>query len=117
MAEALSAALGQSGQHLLVLGQLRSTERVAHFLAEIDTLYRRRAVSSGPLSLKMSRAEIGDYLGLTIETVSRSIGKLKNCGVISLTGSDEVVVLDHGKLRQIAKLERDGSSIATTTDY
>ena len=67
---------------MLVLGQLRSTERVAHFLAEIDTLYRQRAVSSGPLSLKMSRTEIGDYLGLTIETVSRAIGKLKKRDVI-----------------------------------
>ena len=114
VAEALSAALEQSGQHMLVLGQLRSTERVAHFLAEIDTRYRNGAASSGPLSLKMSRAEIGDYLGLTVETVSRSIGKLKDRGVISLMGSDEVVVFDNDKLRQIAKVERDGRSIATT---
>ena len=62
----------------------------------------------------MSRTEIGGYLGLTIETVSRSIGKLKDRGVISLMGSDEVVVLDNDKLRQIAKVERDGRSIATT---
>jgi CRP/FNR family transcriptional regulator len=103
--EALSAALKQWGQAMLVLGQLRSTERVAHFLAEIDTLDRQRAVSSRPLSLKMSRAEIGDYLGLTTETVSRAIGKLKNRHVISLMASDEVVVLDHNKLRQIAKVD------------
>ena len=114
VAEALSAALEQSGQHMLVLGQLRSTERVAHFLAEIDTRYRNGAVSSVPLSLKMSRAEIGGYLGLTVETVSRSIGKLKDRGVISLMGSDEVVVLDSDELRKIAKVERDGRSIATT---
>ena len=69
---------------MLVLGQLRSTERVAHFLAEIDTRYRKGAVSSRPLSLKMSRAEIGGYLGLTIETVSRAIGKLKKRDVIVL---------------------------------
>ena len=56
----------------------------------------------------MSRTEIGDYLGLTIETVSRSIGKLKDRDVISLMASDEVVVLDHDKLRKIAKVERDG---------
>ena len=49
----------------------------------------------------MSRTEIGDYLGLTIETVSRAIGKLKGRDVISLMGSDEVVVLDSDKLRQI----------------
>jgi CRP/FNR family transcriptional regulator, anaerobic regulatory protein len=114
VAEALSAALKQSGQHMLVLGQLRSTERVAHFLAEIDTRYRQGAVSSVPLSLKMSRAEIGGYLGLTVETVSRSIGKLKHSGVIGLIASDEVVVLDNDKLRKIAKVERDGRSTATT---
>ena len=113
VAEALSAALEQSGQHMLVLGQLRSTERVAHFLAEVDSRYRKGAVSSVPLSLKMSRAEIGGYLGLTVETVSRSIGKLKDRGVISLMGSDEVIVLDSDKLRQVAKVERDGRSIAT----
>ena len=94
VAEALSVALEQSGQRMLVLGHLRSTERVAHFLAEIDTRYRNGAVSSGPLSLKMNRTEIGDYLGLTIETVCRAIGKLKDRGVISLMGSDEVIVLD-----------------------
>ena len=104
LAEALSAALKQSGEAMLVLGQLRSTERVAHFLAEIDTLYRQRAVSSGPLSLKMSRTEIGDYLGLTIKTVSRALGKLKNRNVIELGGGDTVVVLDNYKLRQIAKV-------------
>lgn len=112
LAEALSAALKQSGEAMLVLGQLRSTERVAHFLAEMDTLYRQRAVSSGPLLLKMSRTEIADYLGLTIETVSRAIGKLKNRDVISLMGSDAVVVMDNDKLREIAKVERDGRSIA-----
>jgi len=111
--EVLSAALKQSGQGMLVLGQLRSTERVAHFLAEMDTLHRQRAVSSGPLSLKMNRTEIADYLGLTIETVSRAIGKLKNRNVIGLMGSDEVVVMDNNKLRQIAKVERGGRSIAT----
>jgi CRP/FNR family transcriptional regulator len=112
----LSAALKQSGQDMLVLGRLRSTERVAHFLAEIDTLYRQRAVSSGPLSLKMSRTEIADYLGLAIETVSRAIGKLKNRDVIGLMGSDEVVVMDNNKLRQIAKVARDRRNIATTTN-
>ena len=52
--ETLSAALRQSGQAMLVLGKLKSTERVAHFLAEIDTLYQQRHISSRPLSLKMS---------------------------------------------------------------
>jgi CRP/FNR family transcriptional regulator len=115
LAEALSAALKQSGQAMLVLGQLKSTEREAHFLAEIDTLYRQRHVSERPLSLKMSRCEIGDYLGLTIETVSRAFGKLKKRNVISLMESDEVVVLDNDKLRQIGKVGRADGAIAAAT--
>ena len=116
LAEALSAALKQSGEHMLVLGRLRSTERVAHFLAELELPYRKGVVSAGPLSLKMSRTEIGDYLGLTIETVSRAIGKLKSRDVISLIGSDEIVVLDHDKLRRIAKVEPDDRTITTTVN-
>jgi CRP/FNR family transcriptional regulator len=109
LAEALSAALRQSGEAMLVLGKLKSIERVAHFLAEIDTLYRQRHVSVRPLSLKMSRTEIADYLGLTIETVSRAIGKLKNRNVIGLMDSDEVVILDDEQLRQIGRVRRDAT--------
>jgi len=74
-------------------------------LAELDTRYRMGAIASGPMSLRMSRTEIGDYLGLTVETISRAIRKLKNRNVIRLIASDEVVVLDRDKLRQIAKVE------------
>lgn len=103
-ANALASALKQTGEAMLVLGQLKSTERVAHFLAELDMLYRERYVATRPLSLLMSRTEIADYLGLTIETVSRAIGKLKNRGIISLVESDEVVVLNYTRLREIGKV-------------
>jgi CRP/FNR family transcriptional regulator len=102
--EALSSALKQTGQAMLVLGQLRSTERVAHFLCEIDALYRQRHIGGTPLALHMSRGEIGDYLGLTIETVSRSMGKLKKRGLIGLVGGDGIVVLDSAKLRAMGKV-------------
>lgn len=105
LAEALSSALKQVGFLTLVLGRLRSTERVAHFLAEISTLYTERHVSlAQPLTLHMGRQEIADYLGLTIETVSRSIGKLKSRNIIALIESGEVVILDFEKLRQAGKV-------------
>lgn len=105
LAEALSSALRQSGMLSLVLGQLRSTERVAHFLAEIGALYTERHVSSAkPLALHMGRQEMADYLGLTIETVSRSIGKLKSRNIIALVESGEVVILDVKRLREAGKL-------------
>ena len=105
LAEALSSALKQTGVLTLVLGQLRSTERVAHFLAEISVLYEERHVSAAqPLTLYMGRNEIADYLGLTIETVSRSIGKLKSRNIIALVESGEVVILDFNRLREAGKV-------------
>jgi len=103
-AEALSAALKQTGQAMVVLGQLKSTERVAHFLVEIDTLYRARHVTRTSLSLLMTRSQIADYLGLTIETVSRAFGKLRKRGVIELAGNDEVIILDRARLLEIGKV-------------
>jgi CRP/FNR family transcriptional regulator len=88
---------------MVVLGQLTSTERVAHFLVEIDALYRERGVGGKVLSLLLSRAEIADYLGLRIETVSRAFGKLKKKGIIALVESDEVVIFDHSALRATGK--------------
>jgi CRP/FNR family transcriptional regulator len=100
----LSRALKLTGQAMVVLGQLRSTERVAHFVVEIDALYRERHVARSPLSLLMNRNQIADYLGLTVETVSRGFGKLRRRGVIELVGNDEVVILDPGRLREIGKV-------------
>ena len=102
VAETLSAALKQSGEAMLVLGQLKSTERVAHFLAEFDTLYRSRTVAGMPAVLQMSRREIADCLGLTVETVSRAFGQLKKRKVIDRHGLG-VVVLDNQALREIGK--------------
>lgn len=100
----LCRALKLTGQAMVVLGQLKSTERVAHFLVEIDTLYRERHVSQTPLSLLMNRNQIADYLGLTVETVSRSFGKLRKRGIVELVGNDEVLILDPLRLREIGKV-------------
>ncbi len=107
LAEALSQALTQSAESMLVVGKLRSTERVAHFLAEMVLVHRRSSAAGMPLRLHMNRTEIADYLGLTVETVSRSIGKLKKRSVISLLESDEVIVLNDALLGQIGKSAAD----------
>jgi CRP/FNR family transcriptional regulator len=103
VAMALSSALAQAGQNMLVIGRLKSTEKVANFLVELSALYTNRLMSTHPLALHLTRNEIADYLGLTLETVSRSFGKLKNRNVIALVQSDAVIILDHNKLVEIAK--------------
>jgi CRP/FNR family transcriptional regulator len=88
---------------MLVMGKLKSTERVANFLCEISALYGARRVSVTPLTLNIKRTEIADYLGLTVETVSRSFGKLKKRNLIALRDRDAVVVLDGERLAAVGK--------------
>lgn len=72
--------LTRAQEHLLVLGRQTAVERVAAFLVDIA----RRQGGLDQVDLPMSRMDIGDYLGLTIETVSRVFSKLKEKGIIAL---------------------------------
>jgi CRP/FNR family transcriptional regulator, nitrogen fixation regulation protein len=73
-------SLTRAQEHLLVLGRQTAAERVAAFL--LDLAERQGGLEQ--VELPMSRMDIGDYLGLTIETVSRVFSKLKDKGIIAL---------------------------------
>ncbi len=77
---------------IIVLGQLSAEERVANFL--VSAAQRTGADRSKPVAveLPMSRLDIADYLGLTIETVCRVFSKLKREGLIALEGRHRVVL-------------------------
>ena len=77
--EMTARELDRSQKHALLL-ILSAQERVASFLLEMAT----RSRASSEIELPMSRQEIADYLGLTIETVSRALGQLESMGVISV---------------------------------
>ncbi|RWC26645.1 helix-turn-helix domain-containing protein [Mesorhizobium sp.] len=76
-------------EHLLVLGRQNAIERVAAFLVDIS----ERQGGLRQVDLPMSRLDIGDYLGLTIETVSRVFTRLKDQGVIRLLGLRSIEIL------------------------
>jgi CRP/FNR family nitrogen fixation transcriptional regulator len=86
--------------HLLLLGRQNSLERVAAFLLEID----RRLEQPEVMILPMIRHDIADYLGLTLETVSRSMSMLRDEGIFSFRGPTqrEIVLHDRSKLAQRA---------------
>ncbi|WP_378941993.1 helix-turn-helix domain-containing protein [Mesorhizobium sp. ANAO-SY3R2] len=73
-------SLGRAQDHLLVLARQAACERVGAFLLELA----ERQGGTNMIELPMSRMDIGDYLGLTIETVSRIFSKLKEQGIIRL---------------------------------
>ena len=88
--------LRHAEDHMLLLGRKTSLERVAAFLTEMD----RRSTAAGILALPMNRRDIADYLGLTLETVSRALSLLHSIGVLSFIGNNQrqIVLRDRTKL-------------------
>jgi CRP/FNR family nitrogen fixation transcriptional regulator len=90
--------LRRSEEHMLVLGRKGACERLAWFLIDMS----ERIPAPDRLDLPMSRQDIADFLGLTIETVSRTITQLQDEGVISLPSCRQVVMLDKTALNDLA---------------
>ncbi|MBR0962022.1 helix-turn-helix domain-containing protein [Bradyrhizobium japonicum] len=91
--------LQHAEDHMLLLGRKTSLERVAAFLLEMD----KRIAASTVMALPMSRRDIADYLGLTLETVSRALSRLHELGVIGFLGNTQrqIVLLDRQQLATI----------------
>ena len=98
----LSSQLTLAHDHLLLLGRMTATERISAFLL---TLTRRRAgyrLDATTVELPMTRRDIADHLGLTIETVSRTMSAMKREGVLTFNGSDSVRLNGLGTLECMA---------------
>ena len=86
-----------------VIGSLRAEARVARFIAQHAEKVRLQGARADRFTLPMTRQEIGSYLGLTLETVSRSFSGLHDAGLINVTQRD-VVILDLLQLKTLQKL-------------
>jgi CRP/FNR family transcriptional regulator len=88
---------------MLLLGTLRARERMAAFLVNFSRRLKARGLSDEEFTLHMSRADIGSFLGLTLETVSRGLSGLSRRGVLQLRAQGRSVrILDRGRLAQLA---------------
>lgn len=85
---------------LLLLGSMRAEERLAAFLLSLSERYARRGYSSTDFVLRMTRDEIGRYLGLKLETVSRLFSRFAAEGLIKVHGRN-VQIIDMPMLRQL----------------
>jgi CRP/FNR family transcriptional regulator len=80
----LSRELTQDQRHLLSLGSLRAEERLASFLLNLSDRMAARGYSPVEYHLRMSREEIGSYLGIQLETVSRLFSRFTESGLIQI---------------------------------
>jgi CRP/FNR family nitrogen fixation transcriptional regulator len=88
--------LQHAEDHMLLLGRKTALERVAAFLLEMD----RRLTAADFIALPMCRRDIADYLGLTLETVSRALSHLHDRGILGFLGPSQrqIVLLDRQRL-------------------
>lgn len=100
--EALARELATTRDLLLTTGQRSAVERVAGFLLTFSRRNKRNGQNPADFELPMTRADIGDLLGLTIETVSRTFTKLRMMGLIELPQSNRVSLIDIQELENIA---------------
>jgi CRP/FNR family nitrogen fixation transcriptional regulator len=91
--------LRRSQDHALTLGRRSASERVAAFLLEMA----ERTEAGAVLDLPMSRQDIADYLGLTIETVSRTITGLQAEGLIDARCCRRIRLLDKAALEELCQ--------------
>lgn len=101
--ERLIGDLAAAQEHMLSLGQKSALERLAGFLLQLSDRACRLSLPGNPVQLPMTRAEIADYLGLTLETVSRTFGRLKDQGLIAVRGRHEITLEAMDRLEELAQ--------------
>ncbi|AKS43120.1 fumarate/nitrate reduction transcriptional regulator Fnr [Wenzhouxiangella marina] len=114
MLKLLAEEMTETRELLLVVGRLDAKTRVALFLLSMSRRLARRNQDPDKFRLTMDRRDIANYLGLTIETVSRTLSAMQKDGVISVRGK-MVHILDREELRELAhqmETEDDASPAA-----
>lgn len=101
--QAIAGELAAMRDLMMTTGHRSASERVAAFLMALSRRNRRNGEPAEFVDLPMTRADIADFLGLTIETVSRTLTKLKTRRLIDLPQSACVHLLDSGELQRLAQ--------------
>jgi CRP/FNR family transcriptional regulator, anaerobic regulatory protein len=99
----LSSALREEHGWLAALGLLNADERLAAFLLDLSQRFASRGFSAHRFVLRMTRAEIGSFLGLTLETVSRVFSRFQKLGLLKVTRRD-IELLDISALATLAQI-------------
>ena len=93
----------QQSIHRMIMSQRPAEERMATFLFDLSSRYGKRGFSAAEFHLSLTRQEIGDYLGLALETVSRLLSRFESLGTIRVQGK-LIQIVDADSLRRLVKL-------------
>ena len=96
--------IAEEHKMMLMLGRRSANERIATFLLNISDNYSKRGYSPVNFNLTMSRHDISNYLGLAVETISRSITHMQSIGIISVERK-YIRIIDMPRLRKLASAE------------
>jgi len=95
--------LAVAQDQMLLLGRKTAMEKVTSFLLMLSKRAKSRGQPENPIFMPMTRSDLGDYLGLTMETVSRAMSQLKADGVISQLPDSKLNLQDLDALRGLAE--------------
>ena len=88
----MSRKICDDQQMMVLLGKKNADEKVASFLMNLSERFKRRGYSATSFRLAMSRGEMGNYLGLAVETVSRVMTRFQKSGLIDVNGKEIAIV-------------------------
>ena len=103
----MSREIVREQQIMALLGTMQADKRVVTFLLNLSMRFNERHYSATHFILRMTREEIGNYLGLTLETVSRVLGRLQTAKLIGIEHSKEITLLDVDRLRALSRRESE----------
>ena len=96
----MSREIERDHRVMLLLGSMRAEERLAAFLLNLSQRFTARGFSPSEFNLRMKREEIGSYLGLKLETVSRLFSKFQEEGLVMVAGRS-IKIIDMPVLKQL----------------
>lgn len=96
----LAAEIRRDWRWMLALGTLGADQRVVAFLLDLSARFSTMGLDPELLQLRMTRAELGNFLALTLETVTRALSRLQARGMIEVNGR-RIRILDEAGLRAV----------------
>lgn len=110
LVECLSRDIAEARDHLLTVGRMCATSRIATLLLALVRRNERRGLDATNIFLPVRRSDMADFLCLSVETVSRSLTELKISHVIRLRGWRQIEVQDRATLERLASGEAHATS-------